>query len=136
MPVWSRDGQYLVFSSLLAGKNGVFRCRADGTGIEERLVDDTVMGVSSISPDGNSLALVSNSLDKTSIALLCLDGAERLPKPYLQSAFVNEDADFSPDGQRFFAFRRVPQPPQPPITHLNFVEHRFEELKAKVPARR
>jgi serine/threonine-protein kinase len=96
---WSRDGEYLVFSSLLAGKTSIFKCRADGTGAEERLLEETDLLVSSVSLDGKTVALVSNSLDKTSIALVRLDRPQRVPEPYLQSAYIYEDAEFSPDGR-------------------------------------
>ncbi len=41
--------------------------------------------------------------------------------------------DVAHDGQRFYVVR-TPAPPSPPVvTHINLIDHWFEELKAKVP---
>jgi hypothetical protein len=40
------------------------------------------------------------------------------------------------DGQRFLARRIEQSAPAAPVTHVNLVQTWFEELKAKVPARR
>jgi hypothetical protein len=40
----------------------------------------------------------------------------------------------APDGQRFYATQLVPNPPAPPVTHIQLVLNWTEELKARVPA--
>jgi hypothetical protein len=39
------------------------------------------------------------------------------------------------DGAQFYAVQVMTSPVQPPVTHVNLVQHWFDELNAKVPAR-
>jgi hypothetical protein len=55
--------------------------------------------VSSVSLDGKTIALVGDTNDRISISLVRLDRPQRVPEPYLQSAYIYEDAEFSPDGR-------------------------------------
>jgi hypothetical protein len=69
--------------------------------------------------------------------------AQRVGPPRVLFAFDNLDVSFqcvprrcydvAPDGQRFYVVRTAARPPAPAVTHINFVENWFEELKAKVP---
>jgi Tol biopolymer transport system component len=40
-PLWTPDGQHVVFGSTRDGARGLFRKAADGTGTVERLTTDT-----------------------------------------------------------------------------------------------
>jgi hypothetical protein len=42
--------------------------------------------------------------------------------------------DAAPDGQHFYAIQTRPQPPLPPVTHINVVPGWSSELKARVAA--
>jgi Tol biopolymer transport system component len=99
MPIWSRDSQHLVFSSLVGGRSVVVRRRADGTGPEERLLEAEGMNAASLSPDGTTLALVGDAIDRTVVWRVGLAGSDRKPVAWLQSKFVYEDPEFSPDGR-------------------------------------
>jgi hypothetical protein len=44
--------------------------------------------------------------------------------------------DVSADGQRFYVTQTQTPNPPPSVTHINFVQNWFEELKAKVPTGR
>src|SRR5690606_8701952 len=57
---FSRDGQWIVFTSDREGSWDIFRARPDGTGLE-RLVDSAAYDdQAAISPDGRILAFVSS----------------------------------------------------------------------------
>ena len=49
---------------------------------------------------------------------------------------LNQTCDVAPDGQRFYAVQARTPVTYPAVTHINLVQNWFEELKAKVPARR
>jgi len=52
-PVWTPDGQYIVFGSGREGAANLYRKRADGTGKVERLTESSnTQSPSSVSPDG------------------------------------------------------------------------------------
>ena len=57
-PVWSPDSQWIAFTSTCFGTSGLYRARADGTGLEQ-LSDIPVVGMFSWSPDGRWLAFYS-----------------------------------------------------------------------------
>src|SRR4051794_2478359 len=64
-PVWSPDGTSIAFGSRRAGQFGVYLKRADNSGDEERLVEDSVpQRPTSWAPDGRSI--VFTRVDPTS----------------------------------------------------------------------
>jgi serine/threonine-protein kinase len=97
-PLWSADGQRLIFRGLKPP--GLFWARADGTGgPEPLLVPAPGAQTGSVSPDGGLLAYVdrgaATSLD---IWLLPLAG-ERKPRPWLATSASENHPEFSPDGR-------------------------------------
>jgi eukaryotic-like serine/threonine-protein kinase len=106
-PVWTPDGQRIVFNGTLPGRNNLnlFWMRADGSGGVEQLTrSDNAQAPNGISPDGRFL--VYQELDpktKQDLWILPLDG-DRKPQPYLQTSSNETYAAFSPDG-RWIAYR-------------------------------
>jgi serine/threonine-protein kinase len=104
-PVWSRDGQWVAFQSDREGDLGIFRQRADGTGVADRLTRPdagTEHVPQSWSKDGQLLFSVFK--DKA-WSLWTLNEKDRKEVPFgdVHSIEPAEGA-FSPDG-RWVAYR-------------------------------
>ncbi len=100
-PIWSRDGQWVAFQSDREGDLGIFRQRADGSGVAERLTKperETEHIPQSWSKDGGQL-MFSVSKDM-GWALWTLSVKDRQVAPFgdVHSIELAEGA-FSPDGQ-------------------------------------
>ena len=98
-PIWSRDGQSILFLSGRDGQ-GIFRKASDGSGEEERLVTLPTLGApEAISPDGQLLVYtVVDQKTARDIWVLPLAG-DRTPRPLVVTAGVEGPADLSPDGR-------------------------------------
>ena len=104
-PVWSPDSQWLAFQSNRAGDVGLFRQRADGTGVAERLTT-AASGEEHVpeswSPDGR---LVSFTIGKvsgaaTGSALWMLSLADKKTAPFAGvTSWEPIGSVFSPDGK-------------------------------------
>jgi hypothetical protein len=101
-PVWTPDGQGLVFRGL--SPPGLYRARADGAGEPQRLLDASgSVQTGSLSPDGRLLAYVDRTPDTNlDIWLLPLTG-EPKPRPWLQTSASENHPELSPDGH-FLAY--------------------------------
>jgi serine/threonine-protein kinase len=124
-PLWSPDGKRIAFRSARAGKPpNLFWKPADGSGAEERLTtSDHLQTALSWSPDGQVLAFLDIApTTGNDIWVLPLEGdpsaalrtgpsagSSRLssgqagqglkPRPFLQTTFLEDGAQFSPDGR-------------------------------------
>jgi serine/threonine-protein kinase len=112
-PVWTPDGQRIVFSSL--EKGGTFNLwwiRADGAGNAQRLAESKyAQFAGSWRPDGKVLAFRQVNPDTgNDIMTLAIQGDEKSgwkpgePKPFLTSPFSELNPAFSPDG-RWLAYQ-------------------------------
>jgi serine/threonine-protein kinase len=101
-PVWSPDGQHLVFRGLSPA--GLYRARADGASEPELLLPATGnVQTGSIAPDASVLAYVTTAGETgLDIWLLPLTG-EAKPRPWLQTSANENHPEISPDG-RFIAY--------------------------------
>ena len=104
LPLWSPDGESVVFASLREETPALYRKPADGTGVAERLV--TIDGAMFIAangwtPDGTALvATVSTSLDQSDIGLVPLTSSGSSSwEPLIQSDAQEFDGAISPDGR-------------------------------------
>jgi serine/threonine-protein kinase len=109
-PVWTPDGQHIVYCSHVPagdGEFGIWWIRSDGSGQPEKLFGEkTPLQLSSISPDGRTIAFVRTGGDRGfEIWTLPLDlnDADH-PKPGKPEPFAREfssqvDPAISPDGR-------------------------------------
>jgi serine/threonine-protein kinase len=101
-PVWTPDGQYLVFR----GGRGMLWTRADGTGQPEELTQSSsTQNPQSFTPDGKYLAFVEISpttgADIWTLPVESAASGLRAGKPevFLQTPFHERAGMFSPDGR-------------------------------------
>jgi serine/threonine-protein kinase len=103
-PVWTRDGERVVYRGTRAGFRNLYSKAADGTGEEVRLTTkaDVVQTPTSVSPDGRWLVFDENSQSSGEIWLMPLErGASSAsvaaPEPVLLARGL--DGQVSPDGK-------------------------------------
>ncbi len=98
-PLWTPDGKRIAYRSDRAGFRNIYWRAADGTDTEEQLTTgDHQQGPLSWSPDGKVLAFYDASpTTRNDIWILPMDG-QREAEPFLQTAFNEDEATFSPDG--------------------------------------
>ena len=98
-PLWTPDGERIVYRSVRAGRQDVFWKLADGTGAEEQITTDgTVALVSSISPDGK-LAFYYNAPSAGRDLWMVPLEEDRKPSAFLEGPFNEVSPKISPDGQ-------------------------------------
>ncbi len=95
-PVWTPDGQRIVFDSGRTGEaHNLFWKAADGTGQAERLTTSpNQQTANSFSPDGKRLVFLESA---TGLQVLSMEG-ERTSQPLFQSQFDERYGRISPDG--------------------------------------
>jgi dipeptidyl aminopeptidase/acylaminoacyl peptidase/predicted Ser/Thr protein kinase len=102
-PIWSPDGQYVVFGRLAGG--GIFQTRADGAGQPQALTQSkSVQAPSGFTRDGKRLAYMEQGGGKVQIWTVPLeDQGGQLkagnPEQFLKSSFADVVPTFSPDGR-------------------------------------
>ena len=98
-PLWSPDGQRVVFGSARAGTMNIYSRAADGTGPAERLTtSDSIQLPQSWSADGQSLVIMDISGGQTDLNVISL-GAESRTEELTQTEFNEVYAEVSPDGR-------------------------------------
>ncbi len=102
-PIWTPDGERIIFSWNKEPPNALFWIPADGSGEAERLTtpDAGMTGdyATSVSPDGQAVVftrVLGGGI--TELWQVPLDG-ERTPQPVVQGEFSRGNAALSPDGQ-------------------------------------
>ncbi len=98
-PLWTPDGQRIVFTSKRDGEFHLYQKRADGSsGVEHLTTSQFFQAPASWSPDGDALALFGNPSGNYDISILLMgDGAT--PRPFIASAHSEWGPQFSPDGR-------------------------------------
>ena len=108
-PVWTLDGRFLFFASTRGGTPNLFRRPADGTGMDERLTTSTaVQWPSGLTPDGKTLIVhesgdAATGVDIRRLILENVRGGKGTTEPVVQSTFIDEGGEISPDGH-FIAY--------------------------------
>src|ERR1700738_5293710 len=82
-PVWSPDGQWIVFTSERNGSADLYRMRPDGSGLE-RLTDDPAYDdQAAFSPDGNRISFVTTRAGgRGNLWILDLNTRQGTPLPW------------------------------------------------------
>ena len=100
-PVWSPDGQHIVFGSY---PTGILQARSDGAGQPQALIEIRAALFPFFTPDGKRLAYDDSGTGKSQIWTVPLEDQQgRLkagkPEQFLKSGFTEFGASFSPDGR-------------------------------------
>jgi len=101
-PVWTPDGQRIVWASVGADPPNLFWQAADGTGTPKRLTTSmNAQFPSSISPDGKRLVFfeATSGTAVPDVAMMSLDGGSSTdPEALLHTTAAELNAEISPDG--------------------------------------
>jgi Tol biopolymer transport system component/DNA-binding winged helix-turn-helix (wHTH) protein len=109
-PVWTPDGQHIVYGSDVPAsddKFGIWWIRSDGSSQPEKLFGErTPLQVFSISPDGRTIAFVRTGRDRGfetwTLPLDLIDPDHPKPgkpEPFVRESLSQVDPAFSPDGR-------------------------------------
>jgi Tol biopolymer transport system component len=101
VPVWTPDGQRLIFTSNRSGAFYLYWMAPDGSGIQQLTSTPVIFGQPvSISPDGKTIAFVHyESKGAPDIWIMPLDG-DRRARPLASTTFTELAPQISPDGRR------------------------------------
>jgi serine/threonine protein kinase len=108
LPIWSPDGQYIVFGRLTGG---IFQTRADGAGQPQTLTEGKLTQAPfGFTPNGKRLAYIevapNGQVQVWTVPLEDRGGQLKAGKPeqFLKSSFTDLGPSFSPDG-RWLAYQ-------------------------------
>jgi WD40 repeat protein/predicted Ser/Thr protein kinase len=109
LPIWSPDGQYVVFGRLAGG--GIFQTRADGAGQPQALTQsESIQAPFGFTPGGKRLAYLELGANPPvqvwTVPLENQGGQLKVgnPEQFLKSSFTDTAPSFSPDG-RWLAYQ-------------------------------
>jgi serine/threonine protein kinase/dipeptidyl aminopeptidase/acylaminoacyl peptidase len=106
IPLWSPDGNRLVFNSYRLGPASIFERPSNGTGTERLIYkDETDVFPNDLSDDGKFLVYTKFTGTPSHMDLfsLAMTGTDPKPSPYLAEPAQQKQAQFSPNG-RFVAY--------------------------------
>jgi serine/threonine-protein kinase len=110
-PVWTPDGEQIVFGSNRSSSDGqasprsLYRRAADGTGAVERLTEGpNPQFATGFSPDGEILVLTENSPDSGLDLRVWQERGEPTVETLVSTSFGEFNGDISPDG-RWIAYQ-------------------------------
>jgi eukaryotic-like serine/threonine-protein kinase len=101
MPIWTRDGRHVTYSSIVGGTSAIRQKPASGIGEPETLVTSDIpapLFPGDWSPDGSKLVYM-NFAGGRGPRLWLYDRAEKEPRPLLGTQFVEASPRISPDGR-------------------------------------
>ena len=103
-PMWSADGQYVIYQSSVGGAPNLFQKRADGSGGETRLTTSELVHIpEAASRDGRWLSFTEfapkTGADMVMLPRVVGGGEERKPMVILRTPVNEGPAIFSPDSR-------------------------------------
>ena len=99
-PRWSPDGKWIAFASTRSGERNIFRKRADGTGVVERLTESSAhQQTQAFTPDGQWLVSRDVRPDTGMDIVMTSMTGERQEKDLLATETEELNAEISPDGR-------------------------------------
>ena len=99
-PRWSPDGKWIAFASTRSGERNIFRKRADGTGVVERLTESSsIQATQAFTPDGQWLVSRDVRVDTGMDLVMTSMTGERQAKDILATETEELNAEISPDGR-------------------------------------
>ena len=101
--LWMPDGLHVVFASVVAGKSGIFKSRADGIGTPELLVERNTAFPNAVTPDGKSVIFRAGAGNRNDLFVVAI-GGDRKVTPLLATPHDELNAAISPDG-RWLAYQ-------------------------------
>jgi Tol biopolymer transport system component len=99
-PVWTPDGNFIIYGAMQSGRAQLLRKRADGAGADEVLHEsDYNLAPDDVSADGTYVIFrESHPVTQNDLWVLPLDGSGKA-RPILNTAADEPRARFSPDGK-------------------------------------
>ena len=97
-PVWSRDGQWIVFTSERNSSADLYRVQPDGTGLQQLTANPAYDDQADFSPDGQKLVFVSTRADGTA-DLWSRDLSTNRETPLTSGRGGDFRPSWSPDGK-------------------------------------
>jgi eukaryotic-like serine/threonine-protein kinase len=107
-PIWTPDGRWITYSSVVGNKRGISRVAADGSGKSELLLEtETPATPNSWAPDGKTLVFERSGPDKRKhLWSVTLSAGSPASQPVMlhDTPFTDADGQVSPDG-RWLAYQ-------------------------------
>jgi serine/threonine-protein kinase len=98
-PIWTPDGQAIVYAGNPNGKRGIYKILADGSSSQPQLLSAEAGTPTSLSPDGKTLVFTQPTPGGPSaIMILSLDSAGAAPRRLRESSASDSFGQISPDG--------------------------------------
>jgi serine/threonine-protein kinase len=97
-PIWSPDGDWILYAAGSGDSYGIVRIAADGSGTPETLLeDDVLVRPLSVSPDNKRLLYFRSPSGRPDVLGLDLETGQTAP--IVEGSHIDYDAQFSPDGR-------------------------------------
>jgi len=97
-PMWTPDGDQIVFTSTRTGTPQIFRMSADGQAIEQLTRGEVSSHSPAVSPDGGTVAFVRGRGNDERVYLMDPDGEDVRPAQMAEPGRLERSPHFFPNG--------------------------------------